>query len=206
MYFPLADQTGFLVVSSKSTASADALRGSMAIVDRATGLVVSYAGIDNAADTSTGAAGKEGDFSGITDLKFPLTFLPGALVTTSWFGVAVGDMGPAIAVGANWGPGISFANGGQVFNNEEVPFSGAAVKAFNCSGSFAPADLMTSAQAAAIGSNGGLIKASGTVLPSVFPAQGAATGAVLMKMQAVQPAVGGAFGGKQFLHREQAGL
>ena len=62
VYFPLANQTGFLVVSTRTTASTDALRGSMAIVDPASGLVVSYAGIDNNLATN-GAS--EGDFSEI---------------------------------------------------------------------------------------------------------------------------------------------
>ncbi|MEO7952805.1 MAG: hypothetical protein ABIR35_01755 [Polaromonas sp.] len=207
VYFPLANQTGFLVVSSKTVAATDALRGSMAIVDPASGLVVSYPGIDNAAPTD-GAAGAngEGNFSGITDLNFPLTTLPSAIVSTSWYGVVVGDMGGAIGAGANWGPGVSFSNNGNVYNNDEVAYSGTTSKTITCAGSIVPADLATSAQAAAVGTNGGLVKVTGTPVPSVAPALGTATGAVLMKMQAVQAAVGAPFAGKKFLHREQAGL
>lgn len=204
VYFPLAGQTGFLVVSSKTTNAVDALRGSMAIVDPASGLVVSYAGIDNALDTN--AANGEGNFSGITDLNFPLTTMPAATVSTSWYGVVVGDMSGAIGAGLNWGPGVSFSNGGNVYNNDEVAYSGTATKAITCSGPFVAADLATSAQAAAVGANGGLVKARGTAVAAVLPAVGTATGAVLMKMQTVQAAVGAPFAGKQFLHREQAGL
>ncbi|MEO7952804.1 MAG: hypothetical protein ABIR35_01750 [Polaromonas sp.] len=201
VYFPLANQTGFLVVSNKTTASADALRGSMAIVDPATGLVVSYAGIDNGLPTNVTPAvtGGEGDFKAIVDLKFPLTTMPAAIVSTSWYGVVVGDMSGVIATGANWPATIDFSNNGNVYNNDEVAYSGTTSKKITCAGSIVASDLATSAQAAAVGTNGGLVKVTGT------PALGG-TGAVLMKMQAVQAAVGAPFAGKMFLHREQAGL
>ncbi len=194
VYFPLANQTGFLVVSNKTTAATNALRGSMAIVDPASGLVVSYVGIDNAADT-TGA--NEGNFSAITDLNFPLTFLPSAMVSTSWYTVVVGNMNAAIVGGLNWGGTYTISNNGNVYNNDEVAFSGTATKSITCAGSIVATDLGTSAQNAAIGTNGGLIKTTGV-------AAAAGTGAVLMKMQTVQAAVGAPFAGKQFLHREQA--
>jgi len=203
VYFPLSGNTGFLVVSSKTTASTDALRGSMAIVDTNSGLVASYPGIDNALDTSVAA--NEGNFAAITDLNFPLTFMPAATVATSWFGVVVGNMSPAITAGANWGPGVSFSNNGQIWNNDEVAFSGTTTKSITCAGSIVPTDLMTAAQAAAVGTNGGFIKTAGTAVASTAPAVGVATGAVLMKMQLVQAAVGAPFAGKQFQHREQQG-
>lgn len=194
VYFPLANQTGFLVVSNKTTAATNALRGSMAIVDPASGLVVSYPGIDNALDTT--AAG-EGNFSAITDVNFPLTFLPSAMVSTSWYTVVVGDMNAAIVGGANWGGTYAVSNNGNVYNNDEVAYSGTATKTITCAGSIVATDLGTSAQNAAVGTNGGLIRATGV-------AAATGTGAVLMKMQTVQAAVGAPFAGKQFLHREQA--
>lgn len=204
VYFPLANQTGFLVVSSRTTASTDALRGSMAIVDPASGLVVSYAGIDNNL-ASNGA--NEGNFAAITDLNFPLTSLPSSAVTTSWYGVVVGDMNAAIAGGLNWGGSVSITNVGTgVWNNEEVLVSGTSTKTLRCSGSIVASDLMNSAQAAAVGANGSLVKAGATSIAAVAPAVGTGTGLVLMKMQTVQAAVGAPFAGKQFLHREQAGL
>jgi len=202
VYFPLSGQVGFVVVSSKTTASTDALRGSMAIVDTNSGLVASYAGIDNAL---TNAAADEGNFSAINDLNFPLTFMPAATVATSWYSVVVGDMSTAIGAGANWGPGISWSNQGTIWNNDEVAFSGTTTKTITCAGSFVATDLMTTAQAAAVGTNGGLIKAGGTAVGSTAPAVGVATGGVLMKMQQVQAAVGAPFAGKQFQHREQKG-
>lgn len=195
VYFPLANVTGFLVVSSKTSAATNALRGSMAIVDPASGLVVSYAGIDNA--LATDAAAGEGNFAAIVDLNFPLSFLPSAMVSTSWYTVAVGDMSGAIGLGANWKGVYSATNSGYVYNNDEVAYSGTVTKAITCAGSIVATDLGTSAQNAAIGTNGGLIKTTGSV-------SGGASGAVMMKMQTVQAAVGAPFAGKQFLHREQA--
>jgi len=205
VYFPLANQVGFLVVTNTSQAAAttQALRGSMAIVDPSSGLVVSYAGIDNGLDTVTTPA-NEGNFAAINDLNFVLTSLPNAVVTTSWYAVSVGNMFPAITAGANWTGGYTFNNGGFIWNNDENPISGAATKTISCAGPVLSTDLMTSAQAAAVGTNGSrvadfgaVVAASGTVLSS--------TGAVLVKLQAVTAAVGAPFAGKQFLHREQVG-
>jgi len=200
VYFPLANQTGFLVVSTRTTASTDALRGSMAIVDPASGLVVSYPGIDNALDTS-GAS--EGDFSAITDLNFVLTTLPSAMVTTSWFGVVVGNMNADIVAGRDWKAGANFTNNGNVYNNDEVAFSGTVSKTITCSGAIASTDLMNGAQAAAVGTNGGLVKTTATAVAPTAPSTGTTTGVVMMKMQTVQAAVGAPFAGKQFLHRDQ---
>jgi len=195
VYFPLANQTGFLVVSNKTTVATAALRGSMAIVDPASGLVVSYAGIDNALDTN--AAAGEGNFSAIVDVNFPLTFLPSTMVSTSWYTVAVGDMSGPIGLGADWKGVYTASNNGFVYNNDEVAYSGTVTKAITCAGSIVATDLGTAAQNAAVGGNGGLIKVTGA-------ASAGASGAVLMKMQTVQASVGAPFAGKQFLHREQA--
>lgn len=196
VYFPLANQTGFLVVTNKTTASTDALRGSMAIIDtNASGLVVSYAGLDNAL---TNAAADEGNFAAIVDLNFPLVSLPSGMVTTSWFTVIAGDMSGAITAGTNWTGGVTFNNNSPVYNNDEVAFSGTTTKTITCQGTMTSADLMTAAQAAAVGTNGSLVKVRGTV---VAPG----TGAILMKMQTVLPAAG-VYGNRLLQHREQAGL
>jgi len=201
VYFPLSGQTGFLVVSSKSTASTDALRGSMAIVDPNTGLVVSYQGIDNGLATNAAGAVGEGDYSAaaFNDTNFLLTFLPSSMVTTSWYAVILGDMHTAINTGANWAGAYTFTNNGFVYNNDETPYSGTATKSITCAGSLVATDLGTGAQNAAVGGNGGMIKATAGT------AAGGATGVVMMKMQTVQASVGAPFAGKQFLHREQAG-
>jgi len=204
VYFPLSGQVGFLVVSSKTTASTDALRGSMAIVDTNSGLVASYPGIDNALDTS--AAANEGNYAANIDLNFPLTFMPQGTVSTSWYNVVVGDMSGAIAVGANWGPGLSWSNQGFIWDNDENQISGTTAKTITCAGSFQATDLMTTAQASQVTTTGGLLKVLGTPVASTAPALGTATGGILMKMQQVQPAVGAPFAGKQFQHREQAGI
>jgi len=204
VYFPLSGQTGFLVVSNTTTASTDALRGSMAIVDPATGLAVSYEGVDNALDTS--AAG-EGNFAAITDSTFRLNSLPSAAVTTSFFGVVVGNMNGAIAAGANWGPKATFTTTGTgVWNNDEVLYSGVTTKAITCAGSFTANDLMTTAQQAAVGTNGSLVKATATYSASTAPALGTGVGVVLVEVQTVQAAVGAPFAGKGFLHRVSPGL
>ena len=200
VHFPLANQTGFLVVSSTTAGStAQGIQGSMAIVDPASGLVVSYAGISNGQNTLVGAGNNEGNFAAITDVNFALATLPSALVTTSWYTVIVGDMSTAIANGTDWTANATFTNNGNVYNNDEVAFSGTVTKKITCAGSIASADLMTGAQAAAVGTNGGLIKATAGTLAAD------ASGAVLMKMQSVQAATGAPFAGKQFLHRETAG-
>jgi hypothetical protein len=198
VYFPLND-TGFLVVSSKGGTGGGGdgkdLTGSMAIVDTNSGLVVSYAPIDNGLDTYT-ANGNEGNFSAVTDLKFALSFMPKGYVTTSWYGAVVGNMYSSITAGANWGGSVSFTNNGNVYNNDEVAYSGTTTKAITCSGSITPAMLMTSGQETSVGANGGLVKVTGT--PT------GATGVAMMKMQTVLPAVGAPFAGKQFMHRETA--
>lgn len=201
VYLPLANQTGFLVVSSKTTASTNALRGSMAIVDPATGLVVSYPGIDNGLNTLVAAG--EGNYAGITDVNFPLTTLPSSAVSTSFFAVVVGDMSTVIANGADWRGAGTFTNNGNVWNNDEAAFSGTATKAVTCQGTLQATDLATAAQAASVGPNGGLVK---TTFAPTSVAPNVATGVIIAKIQTVLPVVGGAFANKSFLHREQAGL
>ena len=199
VYFPLANETGFLVVTSTSAGSnAQGIQGSMAIVDPASGLVVSYAGISNGLATAV-AAGNEGNFTSIADVNFALATLPSALVTTSWYAVITGEMSANIIAGTDWAGQAIFTNNGNVYNNDEVAFSGTVTKTIKCSGSIAASDLMTGAQAAAVGTNGGLVKATAGTLTA------SASGAVLMKMQTVQAATGAPFAGKQFLHRETAG-
>jgi hypothetical protein len=192
VYFPLAD-TGFLVVSTKSSATAG-LRGSMAIIDLTNNLVVSYPGIDNGGDTS---GVREGDFSGITDKNFGLAFLPSAVATTSWFGVVVGNMNSVISTGANWAAKMSYLNSGAVFDNDEVSYSGTnTAKVLTCQGVVKPADLMTTAQATSVGVNGGFIRASGT-------GAGGGTGVVFVKQQLLG-AGAGSYSGKTVQHREAA--
>jgi len=198
-YFPLANTQGFLVVSTRTLATAK-ISGDMAIADPTTGLIVSYAGIDNGLIDTTGA--NEGNFSNITDQFFNLSFYPNSLVTTSWFGVVAGNMNAAIVAGANWTGAATLSNQGVVYNNDESPFSGTVTQTITCSGTITPATLMTTAQQAAVGPNGGLVH---TVVSALtVGATNTATGIVMSKMQTVLPVVGGYFAGKSFLHREQA--
>ena len=209
-YFPLANSFGFLVVSSKTTSgvTTDLISGDMAIVDPSTGLVVSYAGISNGLDTSV--ANNEGNFGAgavpvQNDNNFNLSAYGSGLVDTSWYGVVVGNMSPAISGNRNWTGASSLSNNGLVYDNDEQSFSGAMKKRLSCAGKFAAADLLTSAQQAAVGPNGGLIHATGT--PLTLAADGltsidASTGLVLSKIQVVKAAVGAPFAGKMFLHRE----
>lgn len=206
VYFPLANTNGFLVVSSVTAGNtATSLNGSMAIVDPSSGLVVSYAGISNGLVTTpiNTAGANEGNFISITDVNFALTSMPSAAVSTSWYAVVVGDMNAAIAAGANWTGTATFTNNGNVYNNDEVAYSGTVTKAITCSGPILSTDLMTAAQAAAVGTNGGLVKATAALATG---AVSSASGVVMMKMQTVQAAVGAPFAGKQFLHRETAGF
>lgn len=194
-YFPLANSYGFLVVSNVNAANVATgnldITGDMAIVDPATGLVASYAA------TSNGAAA-EGNFAAITDKNFNLSFYPQPLVDTSWYGVVAGDMNLAIVGGLDWKATATLSNGGKVFDNEENNFSGAVTKKLTCAGKVGPADLMNSAQVAAVGPNGGLIHAT-TTFDTVAPV---GTGIVMSKLQVVKAVVGAPFAGKMFLHRE----
>jgi hypothetical protein len=167
----------------------------MAIVDPASGLVVSYQGVDNALDTTNVA--NEGNFAANTNTSFALASLPASLVTTSWYGVVVGDMSTVIGAGANWAGVYTASSSGNVYNNDEVAYSGTKTKAITCAGSLTASDLMTDAQIASVTATGSLIKVTGA-------GSATGTGAILMKMQAVQAAVGAPFAGKQFLHREIA--
>jgi len=188
--FPLAGTTGFLVVSTK-TSSTTGLRGSMAIIDPVGNVAISYPGVDNALDTS---GVSEGDFSAIVDKNFGLSFLPPGVVSTSWFGVAVGNMNTAITTGANWTGTATFTNNGNIFDNDEVAYSGTQTKAITCQGTIVPTDLGTTAQNAAVGVNGGYVRAT-----AVFG--GSATGAILLKTQAISSGVA-AYGGRSLTHRE----
>ena len=133
-------------------------------------------------------------------MNFPLTALPAGIVSTSWFAAVVGDMSTVIGLGQDWkGEGV-FTNNGNIWNNDEVPFSGTQTKKVVCQGTVVPNDLATAAQIGAVGTNGGLVKA--TLGSLAF----GATGVIMTKIQTVLPAVGAPFAGKQFLHREQAGL
>ena len=194
-YFPLANNTGFLVVTNTTTAGVTGITGDMAIVDPSTGLVGSYAGISNASAVT-------GDFSAITDANFNLSAYSASIVDTSWFGVVAGNMNAAITGNRNWDATAVVSNQGVVYDNDEKPFSGTVTKKISCAGSIVPTDLLTSAQAAAVGSNGGLIHALTTFPAPVAPLLDTGTGLVLTKLQFVKPAVGAPFAGKMFLHRE----
>lgn len=206
-YFPLANTQGFLVVSDTTSSSATAISGDMAIADPSTGLVAAYSGITNAVDTSVAA--NEGNFSTLTQTNFGLSFYPQAAVTTSWFTVVTGDMSTAIGAGADWDATATLSNNGNVFDNDENPYSGTMTKKITCSGTVAPTDLMTTAQQAAIGPNGGLLNATwtpgaaGTTTTSGNPSTYTATGVVMYKMQLVSAAVGAPFAGKMFLNEQK---
>ncbi len=196
-YFPLANTTGFLVVTNTTTPGAANITGDMAIVDPSTGLVASYAGITNASAT-------EGDFSAvITDAKFNLSAYSSSVTDTSWFGVVAGNMNAAITGNRNWDAAALVSNQGVVYDNDEKPLSGTVTKKISCAGSFTATDLLTTAQAAAIGPNGGLIHAL-TTFPTAAGQLDTGTGLVLSKLQFVKPAVGAPFAGKMFLLREAA--
>ena len=196
-YFPLANNTGFLVVTNITTPGIAGISGDMAIADPSTGLVAAYPGISN-------GAAAEGDFSAITDAKFNLSAYSASIVDTSWFGVVAGNMGAAITGNRNWDATALVSNQGVVYDNDEKPFSGLVSKKVSCSGTVLPTDLLTTAQAAAIGSNGGLIHALTTFPAPVLPLLDQGTGLVLSKLQFVKPAVGAPFAGKMFLLREPA--
>jgi|GEM_PF-1212697 len=213
-YLPLGNQSGFLTVTNKSSVDGR-IAGDMAIVDPATGLVVSYAGIDNGLATGGAAnAANEGNFAFIQDKTFDLSVYPTSLVNTVFQTLVVGNMNAASRDGRNWTGAMRISNGGIAYDNDENPAGGMAAKRINCLGAFTTADLQTAFQATALGGNGGLIHATATAIdagtladnsttpptPAVNAAD-QATGLVVFKVQTVQASVGQPFAGKTFAHR-----
>jgi len=213
-YLTQADTTGFLTVTNMGQGTAGvvtgaSINGEMAIIDPASGLVVSYAGITNTTATTTLA---EGDFSGVVDNAFELSWYPSNLVTTSFYGVVVGNFQPAIAAGRDWKGFARLTNNGNVWANDEVGRSGTSTKDILCSGTFVPSDLMSSATANWIGTNAGLIRATSITTSGLSATGGlatqqvtgttydAATGLVVVKLQKILPAAGLA-SGTTVLHR-----
>jgi len=225
-YLPQDATEGFLIVSNTTTASVNALRGSLAVVESATtGQFLSFAGIDNAKSTISTVPGKysditkanasEGDFSvatlnaagagpAVAALNFPLTWMPTALVATSWKGLPIGNMN-AFATGAsqNWA-GTFFVGNLQnnVWNNDENFVSGSQATGVGCLSSFASTDLLTAGQKAAFlndpimskGGGSGLYKGTGVVA-------GGADNVILLKLQ-TPLAAAGSFARGTLLHRE----
>lgn len=194
-YFPLKDY-GFLTVSTKSSTSAK-ITGEIIVYDPSNGLVVSMPGIDNQIADTTGAS--EGDFSAtqFRDTTFNLTTYPSALVTTSWYGIVVGNMNSVIAANTNWGGKATFTNNGIAYDNDENPFSGAAAPVVTCAGILTPSSFMTTAQASAVGTNGSLVHATATGSVS-------GTGIWMNKLQVIP--VAGFPGGKVGLMHKEQGL
>lgn len=225
-YLPLSAATGFAIVSNVSTNDATALRGSMAVIEAATtGVFMSYAGIPNDLATNSAAAGKyilagdananEGNFSlatlaaagfgpGTNQLNFPLTWLPTATVSTSWWSLAIGNMSNfASGANQNWAGNYAITNAtsNNVFDNDENYRSGTTPVAAACQGSFKSADLLTDAQKQAFlndpvmnkGGGSGLYKGNGTV-------DGGADNVILMKLQRVTS--GTAYDRGTLVHRE----
>ncbi len=210
-YLPLTAATGFAIVSNVTSANTTALRGSLAVIEAATtGVFMSYAGIPNDVSTISALPGKyilagdgnvnEGNFNlatlnaagfgpALAQLNFPLTWLPTATVTTSWWSLAIGDMN-AFARGASqtWTGtyGITNATSNNVFDNDENFRSGTTPVAAACQGSFAATALLTEGQKQAFvtdpvmnkGGGSGLYKGNGTV-------NAVADNVILMKLQRV---------------------
>lgn len=205
VYFPLANFQGFLVVSTKTTTTAQ-ISGDLAIIDPTTGLSVSYAGLTGAAIDTT--LTNEGDFSniqgtavalpGVSAQYFNLSFYSANIVTTSWYGVVVGNMNSAITAGANWTGSAILTNNGVIYNNDESPLSGTSTKTITCASTVLPTDLMNAAQQAALSTNGGLIHVTSNPVTGTK-----ASGVVLSKLQTILPAAGSPFAGKTLLNLEQ---
>ena len=200
-YLPVGNTQGFLKISNKSTAGTAAISGDMLLVDPSTNLVFSYPGISNALDTVPAAA--EGNFSAAAfqDSKFNLSFYPQGAVATSWYGLVVGNMSGAIAAAAPWNAQAVVSSGGTVYDNDENAYSGKNDVTINCLGNFKAADLMTGAQYAAVGNNGGLVHGTAT-FPAVVPAANTGTGLFLYKIQIATAAVAAPLTSKVFIHRD----
>lgn len=227
-YLSVNDTEGFLIATSTSTNSVNALRGSMAVIEAAsTGLFLSFAGIDNGLNTVSGAPGKyanvalgslnEGNFNlaalnatgfgpAAAALNFPLTWLPTATVTTTWFALPIGNM-QAFATGASqtWAANFAMTNGqNNVWDNDENFRSGATGPSAACQKSFAVKDLLTAGQLAAFTSDPVMTKGGGSGLykgTGVLAGAGAPDNVILLKLQKVTS--GSAYDRGTLMHREQ---
>jgi hypothetical protein len=200
-YLPLQTAKGFLTVSNMT--STGSINGDLSIIDPATGLVVSYPGISNGLNTTVAA--NEGNFAAIVDNNFELSHYPANLVTTSFYAAVVGNMNSAIAAGRDWVGQTTLSNGGNIWSNDESGRSGTKTKVITCGGSFTANDLRTEAQNNWIANNAGLIRVTATPTdPLVDTTTETSTGLVVVKLQAVQAAVGAPYAGKTFFHRVPA--
>ena len=215
---------GFVIVSNVTTNAIDALRGSMAVIEATTGLFLSYAGIDNMKGTASAVAGKytavgdgsvqEGNFSlaalnaagagpAAAKLNFQMTWLPTALVTTSWWALPIGDMN-SFARGASqtWGGTFKMTNGqNNVWDNDENYVSGTKDTTAACLGGFAVSDLLTPQQALAYKNDPVMSKGGGS---GMYKGVGSVTGAdnvILMKLQKVTSGTA-AYDRGTLMHRE----
>lgn len=189
-YIPV-NTTGFLTVTYGDDSTSQ-IAGEMLIADPTAGIFTAYAGITD------GAATGEANYSGVTDSSFRLAWYPDFAATTNWYAVVVGNMSTAITGNADWKAQAAISNGGYVYDNDEVPYSGTVSKSITCSGTVSNKDLMNTAQLASV-KNGGIMNISAT-FPTVTGAQG--TGLVLTKLQTATSGAGALYAGKTFMTRE----
>jgi hypothetical protein len=175
----------------------------MIVYDPANGLAVSMPGVSNhLVDTTTATGGtNEGNFNWANLTDWNLTTYPSNLVATSWYAVVTGNMNPNIVANADWNGRVVFNNRGVVYDNDETPYSGTATPAVRCSGALTQSNLMTTAQAAVIGTRASLTHVSAVGVANTTSVAG--TGAYLVKQQVIP--VAGYPGGKiGLMHLEQS--
>lgn len=119
--------------------------------------------------------------------EYRLTWYPSNLVTTSWYGVVLGNMSGAIAAGTSWQGAVNYSNGGSVFGRDEDAYSGSADGVMTCSGILTPNSLMNSAQQSSV-TNGGVARAfftTGAVGAQKAVTGTLGTGVVLTKLESI---------------------
>lgn len=209
VYLPVKGTQGFLTVTNTTSLTPKAISGDMLLVDPATNLVFSYAGISNDLNTQAVAGvpihANEGNFAALPALEgknFNLSFYPQGAVATTWYALVTGNMNSSIKLANSWDATAYLTSGLNVYDNDEQPFSGATTKKFTCSGNVAVADLMTGAQYSAVGTNGGLMHAAATFAPVGPTATNVGDNLSLYKIQIATAAVAAPLTSKVFIHRE----
>jgi hypothetical protein len=225
-YLPQNETEGFLIVSNVTTASVNALRGSLAVIEAAsTGTFLSFPGIDNGLSTIAvggkysnvlNANANEGNFNlatlnavgagpAVAALNFPLTWLPTGTVTTTWKTLPIGNMN-AFTTGAaqKWDANFGVLNlQNNVWNNDETFVSGSQPAGGGCLGTFTSGNLLTAGQAAAFLNDPIMSKGGGSGLykgTGLLNGAGAPDNVILLKLQKVT--TGSAYDRGTLVHRE----
>jgi hypothetical protein len=146
-YLPTSPSRGFVIVSNWDEDQYDVvpqpestLAGQMIVVDSTTNLITAYRGMNHPGSLD------EGNFASIftSHPSYDLTWYPVNVVTPVWYTLVTGvNMDNS----ANWAGSGTLSNGFEnVYDRDEVPFSGNVNYRVTCQDFITPFDLMTPEQ------------------------------------------------------------